>query len=80
MTAAPTAPLTAVAREERWLSTSVVARRLKYSERTIRRRCDAGEIPAHRLGDQGQWRVSASWLAAELAKIGAAVIRRRPSR
>lgn len=80
MSAAPTAPLTAIAREERWVSVSVVARRLKYSERTIRRRCDAGAIPAHRLTAHGEWRVSASWLAAELAKIGAVIVRRRPTR
>lgn len=69
---------TAAARAERYLSTSTVAQRLQLADRTVRRQCAAGAIPAMRVGD-GPWRVPSSWVHAQLARIGA-VIRRPPPR
>lgn len=52
--------------QERWLTTGQVARRLGWSDDTIRRRCEDGTISgALRLGE-GQWRIPADWLRAIL--------------
>lgn len=68
---------TACARQERYLSTTVVAGRLQLAARTVRLKIESGQIPAVRTGDAGKWRVPASWLHGELSRIGA-VIRRPP--
>lgn len=50
-------------KRERWLSTGQVAARLGWDERTIRRRCESGDIPgATRIGDDGHWRIPGEWL------------------
>jgi len=54
----------------RTLSTGTVAARLGWSERTVRRRCETGDIPGAQLIDGGHWRIPASWLAAMLAEMG----------
>ena len=56
---------------ERWLSTSTVATRLGWSDRTVRRRCETGDIPSAQLVGGGQWRIPASWLADMLDEMGA---------
>lgn len=49
-------------KRERWLTTGQVAAKLGWDERTIRRRCEAGDIPgAMRIGS-GHWRIPGEWL------------------
>ena len=43
---------------DRLLSTTVVAQRLRVSERTVRRLCEAGQIRAGQVGTQ--WRIPES--------------------
>lgn len=71
-----TASDTALARGERWVAPSVVARKLRYSTRTVQRMCESGAIPAH-CDPSERWRIPASWLDAELRKLGAVVRRAR---
>lgn len=51
--------------DENFLTTSQVARRLGVNEKTVRRRCERGEIPAVKgmlsTGSEG-WRISPDWL------------------
>lgn len=58
----------------RFLSTGQVARKLGLDPRTIRRRCEDGTIPAHRL-EEGDWRVSGEWVDQQIRQMG--VVRRR---
>lgn len=50
-----------------WMTTGQVANRLGVDDRTIRRRCDAGEIPAARIGD-GHWRIRSEWVESAVSQ------------
>ncbi|AKF08875.1 excisionase family DNA-binding protein [Sandaracinus amylolyticus] len=51
----------------RTISTTQAAAKLGYSDDTIRRQCEAGRIPAVRVGRT--WKVSAEWVERALLKL-----------
>jgi excisionase family DNA binding protein len=52
--------------DTRWLTVADLARQLKQSQDTIRRKIAAGEIPAVRLGPSGPLRIAADELEKHL--------------
>lgn len=56
-------------RKTRWLTTGQVARALGYDRKTVWRKCVDGTIPAHQIGDEGEWRIPAEWVEAQVAKV-----------
>lgn len=58
-----------------WVTTGLVARRLGYSDRHVRRMCEQGKVAgARRQGKDGDWRIPSEWLKGELLTV----VRRKP--
>jgi hypothetical protein len=67
--------LTAIGRTVDGIAPALAAKRLHCSTRAVQRMCAAGKINAHQAHN-GRWLVDRVWLAKELTKRAAMVIRR----